>query len=388
LAAEYGYVAVIKLLLAKDGVDPDSEDNDGWTPLSRAADNGREAVVKLLLATNRVDPDSKGIDGRTPLSLAATKGYETVIKLLLATNRVDPDSKAKDGRTPLMYAALGGHEAVVKLLLARNDVNPDSKHTETSHTPLSIAAAKGHKAVIKLLLATNRVDPDSRAKNGRTPLAYAALEGHEAVVNLLLEAGAVADAQDREYRLMLQEAAYSGKHTLILLLNKFQINFDASSGIFEDALQLGCIMGHMAVVEQLMSLGANPNKVDRHGWTPLLCASGLGQAQIQEYLLLNGGDRDLLSDVSTIRPNSWSKIDKSTSLQADENSRCVRYCGKLKDPHVSPKFCVLSQLFVTGVDDSGTGKPAAALILANHPVPLQPDSFYFEIEILDSGDTG
>jgi hypothetical protein len=39
-------------------------------------------------------------------------------------------------------------------------------------------------------------------------------------------------------------------------------------------------------------------------------------------------------------------------------------------------------------DDTGTGKPSAALILANHPIPLQTDSFYFEIEILDSGETG
>jgi ankyrin repeat protein len=40
-----GYKAVVKLLLAKDGVDPDS---DGQTPLSWAAENGHKAVVKLL----------------------------------------------------------------------------------------------------------------------------------------------------------------------------------------------------------------------------------------------------------------------------------------------------------------------------------------------------
>jgi hypothetical protein len=40
------------------------------------------------------------------------------------------------------------------------------------------------------------------------------------------------------------------------------------------------------------------------------------------------------------------------------------------------------------IDNVGTGEPSAALILANHPVPLQTNSFYFEIEILDSGDTG
>jgi ankyrin repeat protein len=40
----------VKLLLAAEGVDTDLRDEDGWTPLSYAAQNGQEAVVKLLLA--------------------------------------------------------------------------------------------------------------------------------------------------------------------------------------------------------------------------------------------------------------------------------------------------------------------------------------------------
>jgi hypothetical protein len=39
-------------------------------------------------------------------------------------------------------------------------------------------------------------------------------------------------------------------------------------------------------------------------------------------------------------------------------------------------------------DHIGTGAPPAALILANHPIPLQADGYYYEIEILSSGDTG
>jgi ankyrin repeat protein len=36
------------LLLAKDGVDPDSKSKSGRTPLSWAAEKGHEAVVRLL----------------------------------------------------------------------------------------------------------------------------------------------------------------------------------------------------------------------------------------------------------------------------------------------------------------------------------------------------
>ena len=82
----------MKLLLAKDGVDPDSKDDEyGQTPLSWAAENGHEAVVRLLLAKDGVDPDSKDSRyGRTPLSWAAENGHEAVVRLLLAEGRRRP----------------------------------------------------------------------------------------------------------------------------------------------------------------------------------------------------------------------------------------------------------------------------------------------------------
>jgi ankyrin repeat protein len=75
---------VVKLLLDKDGVGPDSKDRNGGTPLWRAAENGHDAVVKLLLNKEGVDPNSKdNFDGRTPLWRAAANGHEAVVKLLV-----------------------------------------------------------------------------------------------------------------------------------------------------------------------------------------------------------------------------------------------------------------------------------------------------------------
>jgi ankyrin repeat protein len=84
----------------------------------------------------------------------------------------------------------------------------------------------------------------------------------------------------------------------------------------------------MVVVEQLISVGINPNKVDEHGWTPLLRASWFGHGQIVDYLLSNGGNKDLQSPVKTIPPRSWSTVEKSTCLQLDENLTSVRYSVK------------------------------------------------------------
>jgi ankyrin repeat protein len=44
----YNFEAVVKLLLATNGVELDSKDNTGRTPLAWASDNGHEVVVKLL----------------------------------------------------------------------------------------------------------------------------------------------------------------------------------------------------------------------------------------------------------------------------------------------------------------------------------------------------
>src|SRR5271154_3810358 len=105
VAAYFGLREAMTALLATDGIDPDSKNDYGQTPLSWAAENGHEAVVKLLLATDGVDPDPKDSQGQTALSWAAANGHEAVVKLLLATDGVDPDSKDSGGRTPLPRAA-------------------------------------------------------------------------------------------------------------------------------------------------------------------------------------------------------------------------------------------------------------------------------------------
>ena len=58
---------------------------------------GTKAVVRLLLATDGVDADSRDQSGRTPLSLAARHGHKVVEKLLLTMDIFDPDSKDKSG---------------------------------------------------------------------------------------------------------------------------------------------------------------------------------------------------------------------------------------------------------------------------------------------------
>jgi len=139
VASYFGHKVVVKLLLEK-GAEVEAKCDDGWTPLSLAADNGHEAVAKLLLEKG-AEVEAKGDDGWTPLSSAVYNGHEAVVKLLLEKGA---ELEAKDssyGRTPLSWAAERGHEAVVKLLLEKG-AEVEAK-SDDGRTPLSWAADNG-----------------------------------------------------------------------------------------------------------------------------------------------------------------------------------------------------------------------------------------------------
>ncbi len=53
--------------------------------------------MRLLLATERVDINSNDSYGRTAISWASRNGHEAVVKLLLATEKVNVDLKGSTG---------------------------------------------------------------------------------------------------------------------------------------------------------------------------------------------------------------------------------------------------------------------------------------------------
>ena len=216
-AAEEGYASIVRLLLSRGDIVADSRDTYDRTSLSFAAERGHEAIVRLLL-NREVDVDSRDNMGRTPLSYAAEGGHEAIVRLLL-NREVDVDSRDIWGRTPLLRAAVFGHEAIVRLLSSRNDVKVDSCDNE-GRTPLSYAAEGGYEAIVKILLSLE-VDLNSRDDSGRTPLSYAAKEGHKAIVELLLSRDNVAvDSPDLWGETPLDRAKEREKDAVVRLLEQ------------------------------------------------------------------------------------------------------------------------------------------------------------------------
>ena len=184
-ASEKREEATVKLLLAMDGVEANSADKYGWTPLQRASGNGHDAVVRLLLA-HGAGLEAKDKDGRTPLQQAISNGHEVIVKLFLEQG-AELEVKDKNGQTPLLWASKNGHEAVVKLLLERG---AELEATDRkSRTPLLWASENGRETIVKLLLEQG-AEIEARDRYGRTALWWAGWNGHEAMVKLLLAQGA------------------------------------------------------------------------------------------------------------------------------------------------------------------------------------------------------
>ncbi|OCK91870.1 uncharacterized protein K441DRAFT_573005, partial [Cenococcum geophilum 1.58] len=78
-------------------------DNFNWTPLLLATSDGYKAVVKLLLIRDNINPNSKDKFGAIPLLLAAEYRSEAgIVKLLLTRKGVNSNSKDSNNWTPLL----------------------------------------------------------------------------------------------------------------------------------------------------------------------------------------------------------------------------------------------------------------------------------------------
>ncbi len=170
--------AVIAFL--ESGVDIDTRDERGWTPLMVSSFNGNEEVAVLLIqkGANVHATDSAGYG---PLHWSALNGFSTVIKLLIE-KRADVNAQSKHGLTPLLQAASRGHLLAVGQLAA-GGANVDTP-TNDGWTPLHKAAANGHTETVKFLIAKG-AHRSPEYQDGTTPLQLAIKHKHKDIELLL-----------------------------------------------------------------------------------------------------------------------------------------------------------------------------------------------------------
>ena len=204
VACRKGHAAVVKLLLAVDGIDPHKgyfwKNGASQTPLYEA----HPEAAELLLAVDGIDVHrgytfDDGTTTRTPLARAWLSGDAAAVKTLLGFGGgIDVHKgleREEATEAPLALAAFSGHADVVKLLLGVSGIDVHAGFTwgDTSRqTPLDAACKSGHAEVVKLLLAVDGIDFYdgfvSEDDETRTPLFTAAQNGRSEVVAALLGA--------------------------------------------------------------------------------------------------------------------------------------------------------------------------------------------------------
>lgn len=191
-------------------------DNDGYTPLMRAAESGRASCVTYLV-WNGANVNAQWWNGRSALMCACAHGHEQCcMRLLKAGARAVRDDDTEDRccvwadehddvcTTPLIVASTHGHLACVRLLLSHYAANHSRARLDNEdsvgHCAITAAADAGHLACVDALLvaganpdAFGTVDPNLW---GHTALMFSAQRGDAAAVRRLADGGARLDAYD------------------------------------------------------------------------------------------------------------------------------------------------------------------------------------------------
>src|SRR5438876_4500722 len=271
--------AAIKML--EQRVDVNAPEADGTTALHWAVQQDDLDLVDRLINAG-ANVKAKNDYGATPMSEAALAGNVKVMDRLLVAG-AGVESPNADGQTALMIVARTSNVEAARLLL-KHGANVNAVEKWREQTALMWAAAENQPAMVKELVAhganvnarsnvnnfQRQVTAEPRAiyrpAGGLTALLYSAREGCLDCTRSLAEGGADLNMADPD----------SVSPLLLAILN-----------------------GHFDVAAYLIGKGANPNKWDWWGQSPLYAAVDLNT-------IPHGGRPD--------RPS----LDETTSLQVIE----------------------------------------------------------------------
>src|SRR5262245_21864746 len=177
-------------------------------------------------------------------------------------------------------AVIGGSGLVLLLVAGAPSTvgaqSPPSRDEVSAYTGLLAAAARGDAAEIRALTAAG-ADPGVRDGHDRTPLHVAAFRGHHEAMRALVAAGADPNVLERDrYDIVTIAAVADDLPTLELALSLGTSARNVTSRYDGTALIAAAHLGHAGIVRTLIRAGAPLDHVNNLGWTALIEAIVLG----------------------------------------------------------------------------------------------------------------
>lgn len=254
---------------------------------------GNFKKVKSLVEKEGVDVNTTDSSGVTPLSVAAFYGHEDLIEFLLSKG-ANPFAKCDTGRTPI-------HESLVRQNFGKSDrvfINYFAHFVKESGD-VEMFVPREHEEVPSFTLLTlacgsrlGKMSPDTVEflikqganvnivlENGETPLLIASKENvhfHDhsrkmRTISLLIHAGAKVDAVDIFGRNALHYAVtFSPGEEFVRILCKAGVDANARDKHGETPLHRATKFCHHEEAKALIDFGgANVNVFQNEGYSPL-----------------------------------------------------------------------------------------------------------------------
>ena len=226
--------------------------------------------------------------GMTALNRAAYANNTAECRTLLLSG-ADPNIANNGDMSPLHWA---GHNANLELchLLYNSGATLETSN-DNGYTPLQLAALSGSLPVVMFMIERGAVI-DKIDNCGSTPLLEAARRGHLGVCEYLVEKGAHVSHAD------LIVGGENGHLSVCKFLREKVSDILPAR---ESLLYCGARWGEVELCQEMINMGADMNKINRDGNTPVLIAAKFENDEVCQLLAKSGADLNI-ADKTNLTP--------------------------------------------------------------------------------------
>lgn len=276
LAAEKGWVEILRLLVETKHFPVDAKGNEEETALMRAS----SIEAAELLFRNGASLYARDIGGNMGIHLAAHNNHIEVVKFFISKG-VPINAKGRSGKTALMISH--SHEDMARFLL-ENGSSP-YEMDEFGNMAIHLASKNGWIEVMRVLLQVLKFPVDTLNAKGLSAIMIAAEVGHVQIAELLFANCASLTAQNVEGDTAIHIATRSRHCDFVKFLLDQGVFVDIPGNNLCSALMVAVEIGDVETAELFIRKGASLMARNAQGDMAIHIAVRNGHADLVNLLL-------------------------------------------------------------------------------------------------------